>query len=207
MSWQTLNHARLEGDHVVMRPIMPADREELAEIAFDPDIWRYFVARVESQADLDRFIEAAVDDTAAQRRIVFVIVDKATGRIAGSTAYGNLAEADRRIEIGWSWVSRNHRGRGLNGWAKYLLLSHGFETLGCERIEFKTDVLNLQARKGLRNIGATEEGVLRSYNYMPGGQRRDAVYFSILKSEWSAIRPVLEQGLKLAHPAAEVLVS
>jgi RimJ/RimL family protein N-acetyltransferase len=106
-------------------------------------------------------------------------------------AYGNPAEADKRLEIGWSWLGRGFRGTHINSWAKYLLLEYAFETMGCERVEFKTDILNLQARAGLTKIGATEEGVLRSYNFMPGGRRRDAIYYSVLRAEWPRVKEAL----------------
>ncbi|WP_425559068.1 GNAT family N-acetyltransferase [Kutzneria kofuensis] len=103
-------------------------------------------------------------------------------------SYGNLAERDGRLEIGWSWLGRDFRGRGVNGAAKNLLLAHAFDRMGAERVEFKTDRRNEQARRGLRNIGATEEGTLRSFNPMPDGTRRDAVYYSVLRAEWPAVR-------------------
>ena len=121
-------------------------------------------------------------------RLVFEFLDRATGRLAGSTAYGNMSEAERRLEIGWSWLGKAYRGTGINRSVKRLLLGHAFESLGCERVEFKTDELNLRARAGLRSIGAQEEGTLRSFNYMPGGRRRNAVYYSILKDEWPGLR-------------------
>ncbi|WP_338426271.1 GNAT family N-acetyltransferase [Sphingopyxis kveilinensis] len=200
-----LAEVSLENDHARLRPIAPTDRAALADIAFDRDIWRYFVQRIDTDEDLDRFIEQAVEDTAACRRVVFAVIDKASGAVAGSMAYGNLAEADRRLEIGWSWLGRAHRGKGLNRWAKFLLLQHAFERLECERVEFKTDVRNLQARKGLQNIGATEEGVLRSFNYMPDGRRRDAIYYSILRREWPAVRSGLLKERKLTRPASELI--
>ena len=89
------------------------------------------------------------------------------------------------------------QGRGINRWAKYLLLEHAFENLGAERVEFKTDQLNVQARAGLRNIGALEEGVLRSFNPMPGGRRRDAVYYSVLRGEWSWLKDELATNAKV----------
>lgn len=195
----------LENEHVRLRPIALDDRPALAQIAFDAEIWHYFVQRIDNDADLDRFIQLAVEDTAANRRVVFSVIDKATGALAGSMAYGNLAEADRRLEIGWSWLGRAHRGKGINRWAKFLLLQHAFERLDCERVEFKTDILNLQARQGLRNIGATEEGVLRSFNYMPDARRRDAIYYSILRREWPVVRSGLLQGAKLPRPASETV--
>lgn len=191
MTWKDFGSIKLENDVVLLRPLSLDDRAALREIAFDPDIWRYFVARVETEDDLGRFLETAVADIQAGRRAVFGIIDKATGKLAGSMAYGNPAEADKRIEIGWSWLGRAFRGTQINSWSKYLLLEYAFETLGCERVEFKTDILNLQARAGLKKIGATEEGVLRSFNVMPGGRRRDAIYYSILRAEWPAVKAAL----------------
>ncbi|WP_437630419.1 GNAT family N-acetyltransferase [Sorangium sp. So ce854] len=198
MSWTDFAGLVLENHAVSLRPLSHDDRAGLRAIAFDPDIWRYFVTRVETEDDLARFLEAAIADTRASRRVVFGVVDRATGQLAGSMAYGNLAEGDKRLEIGWSWLGRPFRGSRVNGWSKYLLLQHAFEAMSCERVEFKTDVLNLQARAGLRKIGAIEEGVLRSYNFMPGGRRRDAVYYSVLRAEWPAVKEAL--GSRLASP-------
>jgi RimJ/RimL family protein N-acetyltransferase len=191
MSWENIRDARFENEHVLLRRVLPEDRDQLREIALDPEIWKYFVFRVGTEAEFAQFMKEALEDTDSGKRIVFCVVDKRDGRIAGSMSYGNLAEKEKRLEIGWSWLGQKYRGTGLNRWAKYLLLQYAFERLQCERVEFKTDVLNLQARKGLRNIGASEEGVLRSYNYMPDNRRRDAIYYSILKSEWNDVKNML----------------
>lgn len=188
MSWKALPDVVLRNDRVELRRVRITDRDDFARIAYDEDIWRYFVSRISTPDELDQFLETAIRDSLTGTRIVFAIVDRATGRIAGSSAYGNLAEADRRVEIGWSWVSREARRTGINRAAKLALLDHAFDVLGCERVEFKTDVLNTGARAGLAGIGAREEGVLRSFNYMPGGRRRDVVYYSILRHEWPEVR-------------------
>lgn len=188
MNWTETAPSVLENDHVLLRPLTPDDRESLREIAMDPEIWRYFVSLVESDEDFDAYFDASLADHGAGRRVVFHITDKRDGRAAGSMSFGNLAEADARIEIGWSWLGKESRGRGVNRWAKYLLLEHAFERLGAERVEFKTDELNDRARRALRNIGAVEEGTLRSFNYMPGGRRRDAVFYSVLRSEWPQVK-------------------
>ncbi|CAM4462756.1 GNAT family N-acetyltransferase [Nocardia ninae] len=191
MSWIALGHQVLENDHVRLHPISASDREAVHAVAMDPEIWRYFVTLIETRADFDDFFDACLDDDRAGRRVVYVITDKASGRVAGSMSFGNLAEPDGRLEIGWSWLGRDFRGAGLNRWAKLLLLEHAFETLGAHRVEFKTDQLNVRARQALRNIGAAEEGTLRSFNFMPGGRRRDAVYYSILAVEWPQVRLTL----------------
>lgn len=188
MSWTQLQALSLENELVQLRRVRITDREAFERIAFDVDIWRHFVAQVTTSAELDRFLELALQDTLNGSRIVFAIIDRKTDRIVGSSAYGNLAPGEARLEIGWSWLGALARGTGINRAAKHALLRHAFEVLGCVRVEFKTDVLNLRARAGLVGIGATEEGVLRSFNYMPGGRRRDVIYYSILAGEWPLVQ-------------------
>lgn len=202
MTWAQNAAAVLENEHVLLRPVAEADRENVRAVAMDPDIWRYFVSAVETDADFEKFFDACLADQAAGRRVVHVITDRASGRVAGSMSYGNMAEADARLEIGWSWLGRDFRGQGINRWAKYLLLEHAFDTLGAERVEFKTDILNTQARRGLRNIGAVEEGTLRSFNYMPGGRRRDAIFYSVLRAEWPRVQQELATKPKVSQMGA-----
>jgi RimJ/RimL family protein N-acetyltransferase len=187
MTWAQTAPAILENEHVLLRPLVPEDRDSVRAIAMDPEIWRYFVTRIQTPDDFEAFFDANLADQHAGRRVVFHITDKHSGATAGSMSYGNLAESDRRLEIGWSWLGLKFQGQGVNRWAKYLLLQHAFIELGAERVEFKTDQLNVQARHGLRNIGAFEEGTLRSFNPMPDGRRRDAVYYSVLRAEWAEV--------------------
>jgi RimJ/RimL family protein N-acetyltransferase len=196
MSWEMFLRNALENDAVRLRPIEEADREQYRAIAFEPDIWKHSVTRITTDEEFEAFLRNAIDDTASGQRIVFCVIDKKASRVAGSMSYGNLSEKEKRLEIGWSWLGKDFRGTGINRWAKYLLLKHAFERLDCERVEFKTDILNLRARKGLANIGATEEGVFRSYNYMPDNRRRDAVFYSIIKAEWPHIQRLLSTEVR-----------
>ncbi|NLU80649.1 GNAT family N-acetyltransferase [Micromonospora sp. HNM0581] len=197
MSWVTTANTVLENEHVKLHPLRRDDYDALHSVAMEPAIWRYFVSMVSSDEDFDRFFGANLADQTAGRRVVYVITDKSSGRVAGSMSFGNLAESDGRLEIGWSWLGRDFRGRGVNRWAKYLMLEHAFERMSAQRVEFKTDQLNEQARRGLRNIGAVEEGVLRSFNPMPGGRRRDAIYYSILRAEWPQVKDQLARSPKV----------
>ena len=187
MSWIGKDTA-LQNHIVRLDPLSEEDREGLKAIAFEAEIWEYFVFRIKDDAGLTEFISAALADREAGKRIVFTIRDLASGRVAGSMAFGSLAASERRLEIGWSWVGKPFRGSKINTASKYLMLDHAFSVLECERVEFKTDVLNERARAGLRKIGAVEEGVLRSFNYMPSGRRRDAIYYSILRKEWPEVK-------------------
>lgn len=193
-TWAERARVRLENEYVRLTPIREGDRDGWREQALDPDIWTYFTTRVDDAADFECFFDSYLAASERGRRTTFTITDLVVGRVAGSMSYGNLSEPDLRLEIGSSWLGRDFRGRGVNHWAKYLLMRHAFEAMDAERVEFKTDVLNERARRGLRAIGATEEGVLRSYNVMPGGRRRDAVYYSVLRAEWPLARTRLEEG-------------
>jgi RimJ/RimL family protein N-acetyltransferase len=202
VGWAEIGATRLENEFVVLRPVREEDRESLRAIAMDPEIWRYFVMRIETDDDFDAFFDLGLADAEAGRRVVYHIMDKRTDRAAGSMSICNMAEKDGRLEIGWSWLGRDFQGRGINRWAKFLMLEHAFERMGAERVEFKTDRLNVQARRGLRNIGASEEGTLRSFNPMPDGRRRDAVYYSVLRPEWPRVREQLLAGPKVVEVRA-----
>ena len=208
MSWAEAANTVLKNEHVVLRPVTEDDREPFRAIAFDPDIWRYFVNRVANDDDLDALVDGMLADLQAGRRAVFCIIDRPSGRLAGSSSYGLTAECDGRLEIGWSWLGRDFRGgtetASINRNAKFLLLTHAFEVLRAERVEFKTDELNERVRRGLRAIGAREEGTLRSFNPMPDGRRRNAVFYSILRSEWPGVRPRLAGTLVRRGPATVV---
>lgn len=188
MLWTQLKELLVANDIVRLRRVQIGDRDEFARIAFEQEIWEYFVSRIDTPVGLDAFLEEAIRDTLSGTRAVFAIIDQRSGQIVGSTAYGNLSEKERRLEIGWSWLCAAARGTEINRATKFALLTHAFDVLQCERVEFKTDVLNTRARRGLAAIGAKEEGVLRSFNYMPGGRRRDVVYYSILAAEWPLVR-------------------
>lgn len=179
----------LENSRVRLRPLDAADFEALKQIAFDDDIWRYMSTPApQDNVALAAYLSQALQDREAGRRYPFAIVDLASGRVVGSTSYGSFAMPDRRLEIGWTWLGNEFQRTGINRAAKHLLLKYAFGELGCERVELKTDALNHRSREAMRRMGATEEGTLRSHMLMPGGRRRDSVYYSILKSEWDRLR-------------------
>jgi N-acetyltransferase len=178
----------LQNDHVLLRPLREQDLEQLQTIVFEEDTWRWTVTKITTQQDLENWVQAGISDRQKKQRFTFVIVDKATGKLAGSTAFGNISVVDKRLEIGWTWLAKDYRGTGLNRHCKFLLLQYAFDVLSYERVELKTDVLNLRSRQAMRKIGATEEGILRSHTLMHDGRRRDTIYYSILRPEWEQIR-------------------
>lgn len=175
---------RLEDETILLRPIQEKDLSELLSMTSEPDMWRFYTHDLSSLDGIRGWAKPAFN----QERLQFVIIDKKSNQIVGATAFGNISERDSRLEIGWTWLGKEFQGTGINQQVKKLMLTYCFENLDLERVEFKTDVLNLQARKSLKNIGAIEEGVLRSHTLMTKGRRRDTIYFSILKSEWSYVK-------------------
>ncbi|WP_299754150.1 GNAT family protein [uncultured Pontibacter sp.] len=178
----------LEDSRVLLRRYQPLDLDNLPGIVYDEEIWRFMPTRISDAQELQNWAQTVETGFASGTRYTFMIVDKATGQLAGSTSYGNISLPDKRLEIGWTWLSKAFRGSGINRHCKFLLLQHAFEMLRMERVELKTDVLNQRSRRAMLKIGATEEGVLRSHTQMHDGRRRDTIYYSILKPEWPAVK-------------------
>lgn len=178
----------LETDKVLLRPIQHLDIVSFATLTNDTDLWKYFTFLLNDHTELLRWVDIAIQEREEGKRIPLTIIEKATGSICGSTSFGSISYFDKRIEIGWSWLGKQYQGTGINFHTKYSLLCYAFEILLLERVEIKTDNLNERAKQGLRKIGAKVEGVLRSHMQMPHNRRRDSVFFSILKSEWPAIK-------------------
>lgn len=179
---------RLQDSRVLLRALTPSDTDALRPLVFDEDIWRYMPTKISDEQDLQTWIRTVGKGFANGTRYTFIIIDRTTGQVAGSTSYGNISAPDKRLEIGWTWLSRDFRGSGINRHCKYLLLQHAFEVLGTERVELKTDVQNGRSRRAMQKIGATEEGVLRSHTQMHDGRRRDTIYYSILAPEWPGVK-------------------
>ncbi len=190
----------LEGRHVRLEPLAKAHLSRLAEIGLEEELWRWIPTPVRTQEEMAAYIETALDEQDRGVSLPFAIIDRATGRGIGSTRYGNIDRTHRRVEIGWTWVAREWRRTAMNSEAKYLLLKHAFETLGCMRVELKTDSLNERSRAAILRIGAREEGIFRNHMITSSGRIRHTVYFSIIDSEWPAVKARLESILNSRKP-------
>jgi len=183
---------------VRLEPLSLAHQDRLCAVGLDAELWRWAQTSLVTPADMRAYIETALAWQAQGTALPFAILARATGQVVGSTRYANIERADRRLEIGWTWIARAAQRTPVNTEAKYLLLRHAFEVLECIRVEFKTDVLNERSRAALLRIGAKQEGVLRSHMITASGRVRDSVYFSIVAAEWPAVKAGLEG--KLAGP-------
>ena len=154
----------------------------------DPTLLQFSPTPIHSEELLIRYIEKAVRDRQNKVRYPFSIFDKTRNVFAGSTSFLNISNIDNRLEIGGTWIGKEFQKKGLNRNVKYLMLSFAFDTLGAERIEFKTDERNLTSRTAIEKIGGQYEGLLRSHTLMYDGFRRNTVCYSILKNEWVQLK-------------------
>ena len=186
----------LEGAHVRLEPLVKEHLAGLAAVGLDEELWRWIPTPVRTQEEMAAYIEAALNEQERGLALPFAIIEKATGRAIGSTRYANIDRMHHRVEIGWTWVARDWQRTPMNTEAKYLLLRHAFETLGCMRVELKTDSLNERSRAAILRIGAREEGIFRNHMITASGRVRHTVYFSIIDSEWPAVKARLEAKLR-----------
>lgn len=191
---------RLEGSTILLAPLERIHIDGLCAIGLDPELWEFTVSLVRNREDMVRYVEEALRQQQAGTALPFVIADRRTSAVLGCTRYGNIDRRNGRVEIGWTWIGREWQKTVVNTEAKYLLLRHAFESIGCVRVEFKTDALNLRSRSALKRIGAKEEGVLRRHMVTDTGRLRDTVYFSILREEWPGAKVALEERSRYSEP-------
>jgi RimJ/RimL family protein N-acetyltransferase len=185
----------LEGRHARLEPLAKAHLAGLAEVGLDEELWRWIPTAVRTKEQMAAYIETALKEQQRGVSLPFAIVEKATGRAIGSTRYGNIDRVHHRVEIGWTWVAREWQRTAINTEAKYLLLKHAFESLGCMRVELKTDSLNEKSRAAILRIGAKEEGIFRNHMITASGRIRHSAYYSIIDSEWPGVKARLEERL------------
>lgn len=185
----------LDGVHVRLEPLSLNHLDQLAAVGLDPNLWRWTMTLIRTPEDMKNYISTALRWQDEGTALPFVTVEKSSARVIGSTRYGDIDKENRRLEIGWTWIAPPWQRTLSNTEAKYLMLRHAFESLGCIRVEFKTDSLNEQSRQALLRIGAKEEGILRNHMIAYGGRVRHSVYFSIIDSEWPDVKANLEEKL------------
>jgi RimJ/RimL family protein N-acetyltransferase len=185
----------LEGSRIRLEPLAARHFEDLLLVAFDQALWRWTIMRPQDEAGLRRWFDTALANAEAGLERPFATVDRTTGRAIGSSRFLSIVPEHRRLEIGWTWVATAYQRTGANREAKLLQLTHAFETLGANRVEFKTHSGNERSRAALAGIGATFEGVFRSHMIMPDGSIRDSAYFSVIAPEWPVVKAGLEASL------------
>jgi N-acetyltransferase len=191
--WET---PTLEGRLVRLEPLGPQHADDLWEASRDPRVWRWLpIEQPQTREEWKAWLEGAVERTEAGLELAFATVLRAAGTAVGSTRYLALRPEHRSLEIGWTWLAPSAWGTGANTEAKLLQLEHAFEAFGCRRVEFKTDALNERARPALAGLPAEFEGIHRNHMLVRGGVSRDSAWYSIVDTEWPAVRDALRRRL------------
>lgn len=185
----------LEGEIVRLEPLLASHAQALAVVGLEPALWQLQPKRIEVVADMEAYVDGALQEQRAGQSVPFVIVHQSEGKVIGSTRFMDIARQHRRLEIGASWIASAYQRTGANVEAKLLLLTHAFEVLGVQKVVLKTETRNMQSRKAILALGAVEEGTLRRQFLAEDGRARDMVYFSILDDEWPQARVRLRERL------------
>ena len=178
----------LEGERIRLDPMTPAHLDALVDAGGYPELWKWTSTTADTRGGMAEYVAGAMRDRDAGIAMPFITVEKQSGRVIGSTRFGNIDPANRRVEIGWTWVTPEFQRTWVNSEAKFLMLRHAFEIWECVRVELKTDALNEKSRTAMKRIGAKEEGILRQHMVTWTGRLRDSVYYSILDSEWPEVK-------------------
>jgi RimJ/RimL family protein N-acetyltransferase len=185
----------LAGRYVRLEPLTLNHLDALCVVGFDEELWRWTTTRLRAPEDMREYIETALRWQAEGTALPFATVELAAGRVVGSTRFANIDRANRRVEIGYTWIAPAWQRTAVNTEAKYLMLRHAFEQWNVIRVELKTDALNEKSRRAMTRIGAQEEGVFRNHMICHGGRIRDTAWFSFIDSEWPQVKADLEQKL------------
>jgi RimJ/RimL family protein N-acetyltransferase len=190
-----MEYPALTGVHVHLVPLSHEHVNALCEVGLDPELWRWVPTNVENVDGMRAFVTEALAERDAGRAIPFAQIDATTNRVVGTTRLANIDRTHRRAEIGWTWIGRPWQRTAINTEAKLLLFTYAFGTMGCKRVELKTDALNSQSRTAIARLGAVQEGIFRRHMITSTGRSRDTVYFSVIEEEWPAVRQNLRDRL------------
>jgi N-acetyltransferase len=185
----------LEGQHVKLAPLTLGHVDSLCEVGLDPSIWEWNSSPVYDQKDMLAYVESALNGQERGDMLPFVTIEKNSGQVIGSTRYAAIDMVHKRLEIGWTWITPAWQRTFVNTEAKLLMLRYAFNTLGCNRVEWKTDALNTQSRNAILRLGAVFEGTFRQHMTTSTERLRDTVYYSVVKEEWAAVEHRLVQKL------------
>jgi RimJ/RimL family protein N-acetyltransferase len=197
----------LQSKYVRLEPLSMDHLDQLCEIGLEESIWKWTISLVRSREEMEAYIKAALSQQEHGTGLPFATLtnfgpDNGYHKVAGCTRFFNIEQAHKRLEIGHTWIAKPWQRTAVNTEAKYLMLKHAFETMGCNRVEFKTDALNVKSRTAIQRIGAKEEGILRKHSITATGRTRDTVYYSIVDDEWSEVKNRLEKMMSGFRPTS-----
>ena len=188
----------LTGTNVILEPLSLEHLEGVQSAVKDGELWKLWFTSVPSPETAEVTIKSALELRENAGWMPFVVREKETGKVIGSTRYCNVDEVNQRLEIGYTWYAASYQRTSVNTECKYLLLTHAFEMLKAIAVEFRTHWHNHASRTAIARLGAKQDGVLRNHQKSADGIYRDTVVFSIINLEWPVVKKSLEY--KLSKP-------
>lgn len=178
----------LEGQHAKLEPLAHTHCEELQTAVADGELWNLWYTMIPRPEKMAGEIARRLALQEKGHMLPFAVRRLDTGAICGMTTYMNIEADHRRVEIGSTWYAQSAQRSAVNTECKLMLLAHAFEALKCIAVEFRTSFMNRQSREAILRLGAKQDGIMRNHMIMANGTYRDTVVFSIIESEWPAVR-------------------
>jgi N-acetyltransferase len=191
----TLVPVTLEGHGVRLEPMSPEHADGIAAAVADGRLWELWYTAVPHPSAVRDYIAAALEGLRDGHMLPWVVRDVASGDVVGSTRYHDIAAAIDRVEIGYTWYSASRQRTHVNSACKLLLMTHAFDTIGCQVVALRTDRFNFRSQQAIERLGARKDGVIRHHSMRKDGSARDTVMYSVLAYEWPEVRRNLELRL------------
>jgi len=189
----------LESKNIRLRPLQRTDAQALVNAASDGELWSLSFTAIPSADNISDYVNLALEGQVQGTVLPFVVIDKSSDTIIGTTRFWKIDKKNRNLEIGHTWYSASWQRTSANTESKFLLLTYAFEILNCIRVQFTTDVLNERSQCAISRLGAQKEGVIRNERIMPDGRFRDSIRYSIIDSEWRKVKKDLETKMLKYH--------
>jgi len=187
----------LESENITLTPLTIEHADALVNAATDGELWKLWFTSVPNAETISDYISTALEQKGKGVSLPFIVTNKASGEVIGSTRFCNADSVNQRVEIGYTWYSKTYQKTSCNTECKLLLLTHAFETLEAIAVEFRTSLHNQASRTAIARLGAKQDGVLRNHQKMANGGYRDTVVFSIINTEWLAVKENLTFKLSI----------
>lgn len=181
------NNVTLENERVRLLPLQGSHLSALLPFSLnEPELWTYsMVSPGGGEQAMQAYIEAAIRGREQRKEMPFLVLDKQTMQVAGSTRFYDIQVQNLSTQLGFTWYGKDFQGTGLNRHCKFLMLEFAFETCKLVRVEFRADLSNQRSIAAMKRIGCVDEGVLRKNGFRSNGTMRDSIILSILAEEWT----------------------
>ena len=178
----------LSDSRIRLEPLTRTHIQSMRQLSGNHDIWTLYTEDLSNPDDLEKWMTARLNESERGDKFSYAVILVEKNQVIGTTSFGHFDWNEKCVEIGWTWLGHLYIGSGINKNMKFLMLQHAFDAMGTERLELRTDELNARSRKAMEKIGAKYDGTLRNHRSTQGGRRRNTVIYSIIRTEWKAIR-------------------